>query len=140
MARAVRRKKPLPRIRVTRGLTVGSKLKCADNSGAKLLQIIGVKGYRGRKGRYPSAGVGDLVTVTVKAGKPDLVHTVQRAVIIRQRKPFKRRNGISVSFEDNAAILLTGENTPKGTEIKGPVAKEVLKRIPKLAGVTSMVV
>ncbi len=141
MARALRKRKKVgPRRRIARGLPVGARVKCSDNSGAKVLQIIGVKGYKGPKNRLPSASVGDLVIVAVKEGKPDLVHTVQRAVIIRQRAPFRRKNGEVIMFEDNAAVLIKPDNSPRGTEIKGPVAREAVERFPALSGVASMVV
>jgi len=139
--KAVRRKKAKGvKLKTSRGLPVMAVLRCADNSGAKKLRLIGVIGYKGRKGRLPSASVGDLVSVSVIDGKPDLVHTVQKAVIIRQKMPFRRPDGTVVSFEDNAAILVTAEVTPRGTEIKGPVAKEAVDRWPEISSICSIVV
>ncbi|RLG53019.1 MAG: 50S ribosomal protein L14 [Thermoproteota archaeon] len=141
MSRSVRKKGAMKiRLRVTRGLPVGAYVKCADNSGAKLLQIIGVTGYKGTKNRLASAAVGDLVIVAVKEGTPELEHTVQKAIIIRQKMPFKRKTGETIAFEDNAAILVHGDLKPRGTEVKGPVAREAVERFPSIAGICSMVV
>lgn len=127
--------------RVTRGLNIGSRLKVADNSGANIIQIIGVKKYRGVKNRYPRAGVGDLVICAVKQGKPEMKHKVVPALIIRQKKPFKRSEGMRVCFEDNAAIILKDikEADPKGTTIKGPVAKEVIQRFKKVGKIARLI-
>nr|AOZ56103.1 ribosomal protein L14 [uncultured korarchaeote] len=139
--RAVRRRKLKGvKPRVSRGLPVMAKLKCADNTGARILQIIGVIGYQGRKGRLPSASVGDMVVVVVKQGKHDLLHKPFKAVVIRQRKPFRRKSGQWVVFEDNAAILVNDDGTPRGSEVKGPVAKEALEKWPSLSAVSMTVV
>jgi len=123
--------KPLPR---------GARLLCDDNSGAKIIEIIGVVGCKGTKSRYPAAGIADLIIVSVKKGTPQMVKKVERAVIIRQRKEFKRPNGVRLMFEDNAAILIDDQGLPKGTEIKGVIAREVAERFPKVAGIAAAVV
>ncbi|MCD6408933.1 MAG: 50S ribosomal protein L14 [Candidatus Verstraetearchaeota archaeon] len=125
---------------VSSGLQVGSYLTCADNSGAKLLQVIGVPKYKGRLRRIPSAAVGDMVIVSIKEGTPDMRRQVLHAVIIRQRKPYRRMDGTWIQFEDNAAVIVTPEGEPKGTEIRGPVAKEAAERWPKVAGLATIVV
>ncbi len=117
-----------------------AKVKCADNTGAKVLQIIGVIGYKGRKGRVPAASVGDMVSVVVKQGKYELMHTPLKAVIIRQRKPYRRKSGQWVCFEDNAAILVNDDATPKGSEVKGPIAKEAIEKWPVLSSISAIVV
>jgi Ribosomal protein L14 len=71
---------------ITKALQTRSRLLCADNSGAKVLEIISVKGYRGVKRRYPKAGIGDIVVVTVKKGAPEMRKQILNAVIIRQKK------------------------------------------------------
>ncbi len=125
---------------VSRGLPVGAYIKCADNTGAKLLQIIQVVGYKGRKRRLPTACVGDMVIVTVKKGTPDMRKQVMPAIIIRQKKPYRRPDGTWVQFEDNAAVIATKEGELKGSEIKGPVAKEAAERWPRIANVASIIV
>lgn len=83
------------------GLPVAATVNCADNTGAKNLYIISVKGIKGRLNRLPSACVGDMVMATVKKGKPDLRKKVMPAVIVRQRKPWRRKDGIFMYFEGN---------------------------------------
>lgn len=126
--------------RVSKGITIGTMLFCDDNSGARVLKVIGVEGYRSRKNRYPRAGVGDIVIVSVKEGSPKVRKKVERAVIIRQKKPYRRANGMFVKFEDNAAILINEKNEPKGSEIKGVVAKEVAIRFPRIPTISKGVV
>lgn len=81
------------------GLPVAATVNCADNTGAKNLYIISVKGIKGRLNRLPSACVGDMVMATVKKGKPDLRKKVLPAVIVRQRKPWRRKDGVFMYFE-----------------------------------------
>lgn len=125
---------------VTKGLSVGSRLLCHDNSGAREIQIIGVLRNNTTRGRVPSAGVGKVVIAAVKKGNPDMVKKVVRALIVRQKKEFRRPNGLRIAFEDNAAVLITEEGLPVGTEIKGVVAKEVAERYPKVAAISPGVV
>lgn len=126
-------------VRPTRVLPVGARLVCADNTGAKELQIISVIGYRGVRKRMPKAGVGDRVVASVKKGTSELKKQLVQAVIIRQRKEYRRVDGIRVKFEDNAAIIINPDGSPKGSEVKGPVAREAAERWPKVAGIASMV-
>ncbi|RLG70474.1 MAG: 50S ribosomal protein L14 [Methanobacteriota archaeon] len=125
--------------RVTKGLTTGSYLHCADNTGAKELQIISVIGYKGVWRRQPLAGVGDIVVASVKKGKPELRKQIVNAVIVRQRKEYRRPDGIRVKFEDNAAVITTPEGQPKGSEIRGPIAREVAERWPRIVSIASMI-
>ncbi|MEM0198724.1 MAG: uL14 family ribosomal protein, partial [Desulfurococcaceae archaeon] len=85
--RAVAGKPAYSRRRVNTGLQVASRVKVADNSGAKEVTIIGVPGYRGRLRRVPRAGVGDLVVVSVKKGTPEMRKKIFKAIVIRQRRP-----------------------------------------------------
>jgi large subunit ribosomal protein L14 len=127
--------------KVTRGLPTQAVVATCDNSGAKMLKIISVKGHKTVKGRYPAAGIGDLVLASVKKGKLDIRKTVVPAVIVRQRRPFRRADGTRVIFEDNAAIVLKDEKgNPKGTLIKGPIAKEVVERWPAVAKIAKIIV
>lgn len=87
------------------GLPVGAVMNCADNSGARNLYIISVKGTGARLNRMPAGGVGDMVMATVKKGKPELRKKVHPAVIVRQSKPWKRFDGVFLYFEDNAGVV-----------------------------------
>lgn len=80
-------------------------LNCCDNSGARNLYIISVKGIGARLNRLPAAGVGDMVMATVKKGKPELRKKVMPAVVVRQSKPWRRPDGIYLYFEDNAGVV-----------------------------------
>jgi len=125
---------------VTRGLPVGANLPTCDNSGAKVIEIISVLGYKGVHRRKPSAGVGDLVRAAVKKGRPDMMNQMVYAIIVRQKKEYMRPNGMRVSFEDNAAVVLKDDKgNPKGTIFKGPISKEATQRWPGVAKVASII-
>ncbi len=126
--------------KIVKSLTTGSYLLCHDNSGAKELFIFGVKGAKSVRTRYPSVGIGDVVIVSVKKGNPDMIKKVVKALIIRQKKEFRRANGLRISFEDNAAVLITDDGLPVATEIKGVVAREVAERYPKVAAIAPGVI
>ena len=83
---------------------------------------------------------GDTVKVVVKKGPAELRKQVHGAVIVRQKYPVRRLNGVRVAFEDNAAVLTTPEGEMKGTDIKGPVAAEASEKWPRVADLASMVV
>jgi large subunit ribosomal protein L14 len=125
---------------VTPGLEKGSRIVCADNTGARELKVISVSGYSGTKNRHPRAGLGDLVTVSVTKGTPEMRRQVLPAVIIRQRKPFRRPDGTRVKFEDNAAVVVDEDQNPRGTEMKGPIAREVAERFGSIASTATMIV
>ena len=80
-------------------------MNCCDNSGARNLYIISVKGIGARLNRLPAAGVGDMVMATVKKGKPELRKKVHPAVVVRQSKPWRRADGVYLYFEDNAGVV-----------------------------------
>lgn len=126
--------------KVTRALNVGAYIKCADNTGAKTLKIIAVFGYKGRRRRLQKAGVADMVKVSVVEGDPKIKKQVLNAVIIRQKKEYRRRNGTRIKFEDNAAVIVNEYGEPRGTEIKGPVAKEVVERFSSIGKIATIVV
>ncbi len=126
--------------KIPRALPTGAMLVCADNSGAREVQIISVIGYKGVRRRYPAAGVGDMVVVSVKKGLPEIRKQVHYAVIIRQRKEFRRPKGERIKFEDNAAVLVNEKGEPKGTEIRGPVAREAAERFSKIATIATTIV
>lgn len=126
---------------ITRALPVHTELEACDNSGAKILQIISVKGHKTRKGRRSAAGVGDFVTAVVKVGVPSMRKQKVYAIIVRQKKEYRRHDGMRVKFESNAAVVLKDEKgNPKGTFIKGPVAKEAVERWSGVAKIASIVV
>jgi large subunit ribosomal protein L14 len=125
---------------VTRVLPVGANITCADNTGAKILEIVMVHKIKTRASRLPAAAVGDYVSVVVKKGPAELRKQVHGAVVIRQKYAVRRLNGVRVTFEDNAAVLVTPEGEIKGTDIKGPVAVEASEKWPRVASLASMVV
>jgi large subunit ribosomal protein L14 len=125
---------------VTRVLPVGAQINCADNTGAKILEIVMVHKIKTRASRLPAAAVGDYVSVVVKKGPAELRKQVHGAVVIRQKYAVRRLNGVRVTFEDNAAVLVTPEGEIKGTDIKGPVAVEASEKWPRVASIASMVV
>lgn len=125
---------------VTKALPVGARLVCNDNSGAKIVQIIGVKGAKAAFRATPKAGVGDIVIVAVKKGHSSKKGKVLKAVIIRQKQAYSRPNGMRICFEDNAVVIINDDGLPVGTEIKGAIAREVSDRFPKVAAIAPAVV
>jgi large subunit ribosomal protein L14 len=127
--------------KVSKSLPIGANLLVVDNSGAKLVRIITVKGYKTRTKKLMAAGVADMITGAVKIGDPEMRHKVVQAVVIRQKKEFTRPEGMKTKFEDNAAIILKDIRLglPKGTLIKGPIAKEVAIRWPNVAKIATIV-
>lgn len=104
-----------------------TNLVVADNSGAKKVRCIRVLGGSDR--RY--AGVGDLIVVSVKSAIPGgnvKKGDVSRAVIVRTKKETRRKDGSYIRFDENAAVLITAENEPRGTRIFGPVARELREK------------
>lgn len=125
---------------VTRGITLKTRLVCADNSGAKELEMIAVKGYKGKLRRVPKAGVGDVIICSVKKGKEKVRKTVVYAVIVRQKKEYMRYDGERIKFLDNAAVLVNPKTfEPQGTEIRSVIAKEVVERFSPIGKIASMV-
>lgn len=119
-------------------MLASTKLRCIDNSGAKVCQIIAVIGWKGSKRRVASAAIGDQVLVSVKVGSPDVRKKMFKAIITSTRKEFKRADGLRVKFEENTCVLVDDDGGPKGSEIKAAVAKEAVERwmaIGKIAGV-----
>eukprot|EP00746_Dinoflagellata_sp_MGD_P071736 gnl/MRDRNA2_/MRDRNA2_29183_c0_seq1.p1 gnl/MRDRNA2_/MRDRNA2_29183_c0~~gnl/MRDRNA2_/MRDRNA2_29183_c0_seq1.p1 ORF type:complete len:142 (+),score=2.65 gnl/MRDRNA2_/MRDRNA2_29183_c0_seq1:28-453(+) len=126
--------------RMTLGLPVGAVLNCADNSGAKNLSIISVVGRSARLNRIPSGGPGDMIISTVTKGNGDLRNKVTPAVIIRQRKPYRRLDGSFLYFEDNAGVLINQKAETKGSIITGPVARECAELWGRIAANASIIV
>jgi large subunit ribosomal protein L14 len=101
-----------------------TRLRVADNTGAREILCIRVVG--GHKRRY--AGVGDVITATVKQANPQGAvkkGEVVRAVVVRTKKPFGRTDGTYIGFDENAAVIIDQQNNPRGTRIFGPVAREL---------------
>lgn len=128
------------KFRVTLGLPVAALMNCADNTGAKNLYIISVKGIGARLNRLPAACVGDTVMATVKKGKPELRKKVMPAVVVRQRKPWRRVDGQFIYFEDNAGVIVNVKGEMKGSAITGPVAKECAEIWPRIASAANSIV
>ena len=127
--------------RVTRALPVNSKVETCDNSGAKEIKIFTVVGHKTVKGRISSAGIGDLVMGSVTKGKPDMRKQVVFAIVVRQKKDYRRPDGTRIKFEDNAVVVLKDDKgNPKGTIFKGAIAKEACERWPGIAKIASIVV
>ena len=126
--------------RTTAGLNLGALVQAADNSGAKIVKLVSVKKWKGVKGRQACAKIADWVKVSVRKGIPDMKGKVFDAVVIRQRKPYRRLTGERIAFEDNAVAILKDEKgNPKGTQIKGPIAREVLERWAQVAKIAPIV-
>jgi len=101
-----------------------TRVKVADNTGARQLMCINVPGGTGRK----YARVGDVIVASVKKSIPEAVvkkGEVVRAVIVRCTRPYQRPDGSYIKFDENAAVILTNNNNPRGTRIFGPVAREL---------------
>ncbi|BGP28870.1 60S ribosomal protein L23A [Rhodotorula toruloides] len=109
------------KFRMTLALPVGAVMNCADNSGAKNLYVI-------------------ACMCTVKKGKPDLRKKVHPAIVVRQRKAWRRRDGVFLYFEDNAGVIVNPKGEMKGSAIQGPVAKECADLWPRIASNAGTVV
>ena len=127
------------KFKITLGLPVGAIMNCADNTGAKNLFIMAVGGISGRLNRLPAASLGDMVLATVKKGKPELRKKVLPAVVIRQRKTLRRKDGTFIYFEDNAGVIVNNKGEMKGSAITGPVAKECADLWPRIASNASSI-
>jgi large subunit ribosomal protein L14 len=125
---------------ISKSLPIGARLQCIDNTGAREVEIISVKGYKGVRRRLDIAGVGDMVVISVKKGTTDMRREVTTAVVVRQKKEYRRADGLRVKFEDNAAVIVSIEGVLKGSEIRGPVAKEAADRWPSVGSAASIIV
>jgi large subunit ribosomal protein L14 len=104
-----------------------TRLKVADNTGAR--EIMCIRVYGGSTRRY--AGVGDVIVATVKQAIPNSPikkGEVVRAVVVRTRRPTRRPDGSTIRFDDNAAVLISDQQNPRGTRIFGPVARELREK------------
>jgi len=123
-----------------RGMSYMARMECTDNTGAKEVSLITVFGQKTRKKQQPSAGIGDMINIVVKKGKPEMRKKMFRAVIVRTKAGLRRANGMRVKFDNNAAVIVDKDGLPKGTEIKGSVPKEVGERYPKIVGLAAVIV
>ncbi|CEM03279.1 unnamed protein product [Vitrella brassicaformis CCMP3155] len=121
------------KLKVTYGLNTGALINCCDNSGAKNIFIFAVHGNKSCLNRLPACSIGDMVLGTVKKGKPDLRKKVLPAIVVRQRKAWRRAEGIFIYFEDNAGVIVNPKGEMKGSAITGPVGKECAELWPKIA-------
>jgi large subunit ribosomal protein L14 len=126
--------------KMSRGLPIGAKILCADNSGAKELQVITVFGYKGKLRKLGKAGIGDMINVSVTKGRQELRKQVLQAVVVRQKQQFRRPDGTWMQFEDNAAVLVKPGGEPQGSELRGPMAREVTLKWPRVAAIASKIV
>jgi large subunit ribosomal protein L14 len=127
--------------KISKGLNLGCYLNTADNSGARIVKIVAVKRGKGRKGRQMKCGVGDLIRVSVRKGASEMKGQVFFAVVVRQKKEYRRKTGERISFADNAAVLLKDiDGNPKGTQIKGAIAREVSNKWPFIARLAKIII
>jgi len=126
--------------RITRGLNIGSVVEACDNSGARIVRIVSIKHGKTTKGRQGYAKVADHVKVSVRKGDPKMKGEVFDAIVVRQKRSWRRNTGERICFSDNAVALLKDEKgNPKGTQIKGPIAREVQERWKEVARLASIV-
>ncbi|MBI2583671.1 MAG: 50S ribosomal protein L14 [Candidatus Aenigmarchaeota archaeon] len=122
-------------------IQLGTRLVCADNSGAKELELIAVKGYKGVKRRLPKAGVSDVIVCSVKRGAEKIRKQVVYAVVVRQKKEYRRADGTRVRFDDNAAVLVNPKTyEPVGSEIKSVIAREAVERFSGIGKIASVII
>jgi ribosomal protein L14 len=126
--------------RITKGLPIGAQLIAADNSGARVLNLIAVKGASTRLNRIPSAHIGDIIIASVVKGNQKIRRQIVHAIIIRQRQKYKRFDGSWIAFEDNAAVVVNENGDLKASEIRGAIAKECAERWPRLASAATMII
>lgn len=105
-------------------LQLRSRVKVADNSGARWIGVIKVV----KQGKSDAAQIGDIVVASVKDAIPRgnvKAKEVVRALIVRQTKPLRRKDGSTIRFDDNAVVIINPDGTPRGTRIFGPIAREI---------------
>ncbi len=125
--------------RITRALPTGAIIPVADNSGARMVEVISVRGHSTRLSRQPTAKVGDMIVCSVKKGSPKLRRQIVHAIVIRQKKPYKRSDGSWVYFEDNAVVVTNESGEPRGSEIRGAVSKEAADSWPRIASAARII-
>ncbi len=127
--------------KVTKAFQKDTRIATCDNSGARILRVISVKRRKTKKGRNPDCGVGDFITASVVKGNPTMRKQLVNAIIVRQKKEYRRPDGTRIKFEDNAAVVLKdNKGNPKGTLLKGPIAKEAADRWPGISRLAKIIV
>ena len=123
------------------GIQNGTLVNIIDNSGGKIARIIAFRNYRGTCRRLQRGGIASFCIVSVIRGTLELrkAKGVQYAIIVRQRGAIHRTNGERVCFEDNAGILTSKEGEPKGTMIRGVVAREAVLRWPTIGNLATKI-
>ncbi len=127
---------------ITRTIVPMSVINCADNSGALKFRMINKRGKGHRHGRLAAAGIGDMITASVIKGSPNYLKKPVLVVIVRQKAPIRRANGMRIRFEDNAGVMVDDSkfHLPIGTEVKGAMAREVVEINVKLAGIAPKII
>ena len=127
--------------RINRGINVGSNIEICDNSGGKSLRVFTIMGLKTTRSRRPAGAIGDLVMGSVVEGKPDIRKQVVLAIIVRQKKEYRRLDGIRIKFYNNAAVIVKDDKgNPRGTQFKGPIAREVVDRWPAIGKLADIIV
>jgi large subunit ribosomal protein L14 len=121
-------------------IQTGTILKCADNSGASLFEVIAVAGFKGIRRAKPTAGIADVVICRVRSGNEKVRKQVFKVVIVRQKKEYRRANGMRVEFEDNAGVVVNEKFDPTASMIKGPVAREAVERFKTIGKIANIIV
>ena len=124
----------------SKGVQTGSILRCIDNTGAKKLEVIAVRGFKGIRKKHPAAGVGGVIICAVKSGDQKIKHEIVKAVVVTQKKEFLRANGVRIKFPENTAVLIQDNMEPRGKLIKGVIAKEVVERFPMIGKIASTII
>ncbi|MEN2498725.1 MAG: hypothetical protein MHMPM18_002992 [Marteilia pararefringens] len=114
--------------RIAKGINSGTTLNICCNLGVRNLKVFAVLRTGSRMNRLPKGNVGQYCIGSVKKGSAKYLGTLQYVLIVRQRKTFKRKNGESIMFEDNAGVIVTNKGEMKATHINGPIAKEALTK------------
>ena len=140
-AKGIKRKAgggPLPRF--TRALPIGAQIIAADNSVARELNLIAVKGAKTKIRKVNTAKIGDLCICSVTKGSQKVRRQIVHAVVIRQKQRIRRFDGTTIAFSDNAAVVTNEIGEIKGTEIRGAVAKEAAERFPRIASAATLII
>merc|ERR1712078_542039 len=140
ISRKVRKKFSKSKYQVSYGLQIKSKIKVSDNSGIKLISIIGVFKSGTRLNRIPKACPGSMIVGSVLKGKAKFRKSIISAIIIRQKKPWKRWDGNTIYFEENSCVITNLKRELKSSHINGPVSKEAAIVWPRIAIAASLVV
>ncbi|MEA3229451.1 MAG: uL14 family ribosomal protein [archaeon] len=124
----------------SKSVQTGSIVRCIDNTGARELEVISVRGYKGIRKRHPSCGVGGIIICAVKSGNQKIKHEIVKAVVVTQKKEYRRSDGVRIKFQENAAVLVQDNMEPRGKQIKGIIAKEVVERFPMIGKIATTII